>query len=155
MEHVQRKESRMRKIKERTFPGARTKEAAAYEEEHRILARRAAAEGMVLLKNDGQVLPLKPGTELALFGAGASRTIKGGTGSGNVNERKSVSIFEGLTAAGYVITNPEWVQEYEAMYQRAREQWKEEILRKSQADPEHFFDVYSTTPFYIIFKYYF
>lgn len=149
MEHVQRKESRMRKIKERTFPGVRTKEAAAYEEEHRILARRAAAEGMVLLKNDGQVLPLKPGTELALFGAGASRTIKGGTGSGNVNERKSVSIFEGLTAAGYVITNPEWVQEYEAMYQRAREQWKEEILRKSQADPEHFFDVYSTTPFYM------
>ena len=53
----------------------------------------AALEGIVLLENDG-CLPLKPG-KVALYGAGADRTIKGGTGSGEVNVRHAVSILEG------------------------------------------------------------
>jgi len=52
---------------------------------HTALSRRAAREGMVLLKNDG-ALPLDV-TKTALYGPGASRTVKGGTGSGEVNER--------------------------------------------------------------------
>ena len=60
--------------------------------ENRELARAAAREGIVLLKNDG-ALPVKPG-RIALYGAGASRTVKGGTGSGEVNERHTVTILE-------------------------------------------------------------
>lgn len=84
-----------------------------------------------------------------MFGAGAGRTIKGGTGSGNVNERDSVSIFDGFINAGYQITNPEWVQEFEKTYMEARYRWRDKILKKAEADPEHFFDAYAAEPFYM------
>ena len=50
------------------------------EEAGKEIAYQAAVEGIVLLENDG-CLPLKPG-KIALYGAGAKMTIKGGTGSG-------------------------------------------------------------------------
>ena len=52
--------------------------------EHLALARQAAREGMVLLKNDRRVLPVKQGTKLALFGKGVFDYVKGGGGSGDV-----------------------------------------------------------------------
>ena len=64
------------------------------EKENREVSYRAALEGIVLLENDG-TLPLSPG-KIALYGAGADMTIKGGTGSGEVNERRVVSVKEGL-----------------------------------------------------------
>ena len=77
----------MRTIKTRHFTGTTDNTVTKRELENRKVARKAAAEGMVLLKNEGQLLPLKEGTKVALYGVGASRTIKGGTGSGDVNER--------------------------------------------------------------------
>ena len=65
---------------------------------------------MVLLKNEGQLLPLKEGTKVALYGVGASRTIKGGTGSGDVNERETVSIYQGMKNAGFEITTEDWIK---------------------------------------------
>ena len=59
------------------------------EEAGKKLAYEAAVEGIVLLENDG-CLPVNPKInhgKLALYGAGAKMTIKGGTGSGEVNER--------------------------------------------------------------------
>ena len=46
------------------------------------LARQAAAEGIVLLKNDGNLLPLKNGTGVACFGRSQFNYYKSGTGSG-------------------------------------------------------------------------
>lgn len=138
-----------RTIKERKFYGTTSQEPQDYELPHRLLARRAAAEGMVLLKNENQILPLKAGTKIALFGAGAGKTIKGGTGSGDVNERESVSIYEGLKNAGYQITNPEWVQAYEKLYTGARLEWRDVILKKAGSGEMPFFDAYATTPFYM------
>ncbi|MCH5347392.1 MAG: glycoside hydrolase family 3 C-terminal domain-containing protein, partial [Muribaculaceae bacterium] len=67
------------------------------------LSRQIGAEGMVLLKNDANLLPLAPGSRVALFGTSAYQSIAGGTGSSNVNKRYVVDIDSGLIAAGYNI----------------------------------------------------
>lgn len=65
---------------------------------HEALARRTAAEAMVLLKNDG-VLPLtKAVRRPALFGVASYDLIAGGSGSGYVYKRHKVSTFQGLQA---------------------------------------------------------
>ena len=66
------------------------------------IAYEAACESIVLLKNDG-ALPLQA-KKIALYGGGASMTIKGGTGSGEVNERHCVTILEGLEDRGFTVT---------------------------------------------------
>ena len=98
---------------------ATTAAVQPHEEAHKALAYRAAAESIVLLENDG-VLPLKPG-KVALFGAGAELTVKGGTGSGEVNERHSVSIAEGLEKAGFTITSKPWLKAYRRRCREAKE----------------------------------
>ena len=96
-----------------------------------VLARRLAAEGMVLLKNDG-LLPLDPSTSLALFGGGAEKTVKGGTGSGDVNNRESISLWQGLMEAGVAVTSEDWLKDYDRRYVAARLQWKEKILEDAK-----------------------
>lgn len=71
---------------------ALTDAVTSLEESGKKLAYKAAVEGIVLLENDGS-LPLKAG-KIALYGAGAKKTIKGGTGSGEVNERHAVSVLK-------------------------------------------------------------
>ena len=61
-----------------------------------LLSEKAAEEGIVLLKNDKKILPLNISTKIGLYGAGAGKTVKGGTGSGDVNNRSNISIYQGL-----------------------------------------------------------
>ena len=75
--------------------GTRSAEVCQREKDHAVFAREAAEEGNVLLKNEG-LLPLKKDTKNALLGIGAEKTIKGGTGSGDVNNRESVAIYAGM-----------------------------------------------------------
>ena len=70
-------------IKKRGYYGTTTQDISAYELMHRKVSRKAAAEGIVLLKNDN-LLPLKERSSIALFGIGVSHMDKGGTGSGDV-----------------------------------------------------------------------
>ncbi len=114
------------------------------EKEHRLLARQAACEGIVLLKNNG-VLPLK-NQRIALFGVGARHTIKGGTGSGEVFERYSISIAEGLLAHGYHIENSAWLDEYDQELNKSKIEWQnliEEKMKKEepQIDACHLFSM--------------
>lgn len=68
---------------------------------HAILAREAASESMVLLKNETNVLPLEKGKRVAVYGVASYNTYIGGTGSGEVSTTYSVSIADGLNNAGY------------------------------------------------------
>ena len=70
---------------------------------HTKLAREAASESMVLLKNESNVLPLEKGKRIAVFGVASYNTYIGGTGSGEVNTTYSVSIADGLNNTGYML----------------------------------------------------
>ncbi|MBQ7229640.1 MAG: glycoside hydrolase family 3 C-terminal domain-containing protein [Oscillospiraceae bacterium] len=98
------------------------------EKENLQVAYRAACEGVVLLKNDG-ALPLKNKT-VALYGPGASMTIKGGTGSGEVNERHSVTILEGLKDRGFTIATEAWIADFERFYTEAEAAYKIEKRKR-------------------------
>ena len=63
---------------------------------HIELSKNAAKEGMVLLKNDRNVLPLAKGTRVALFGKGTFDYVKGGGGSGDVTVSYIRNLYEGL-----------------------------------------------------------
>ena len=90
-----------------------------YEKEHNEILRRCGAECAVLLRSNG-AFPLREPGDLALYGSGARRTIKGGTGSGEVNSRHFVTAEEGLDAAGFNITSKSWMISYENTYLAAR-----------------------------------
>ncbi len=99
------------------------------------VARYAATQGMVLFENRDQVLPLQNKT-IAMFGGGAVRTVRGGTGSGdpfngglsgggfwNVNQsdRYHINIMDAFLAAGYEITTEALLTEYAAGYDHQNE----------------------------------
>lgn len=128
-----------------THSGTRDPAPSPREQENAALARQAAAAGIVLLKNRG-VLPLNPGAPVALFGAGAGRTVKGGTGSGDVNNRASVSIWQGLKEAGVPLTSEDWLADCEARYTRAREDWRAQVLAAAE-QVDNPFDAYAARPF--------
>ncbi len=64
--------------------------------EHTLLSRQAAAEGMVLLKNENNALPLKKTEKVALFGKATIEYIKGGGGSGDVYVPYIKNIYDGV-----------------------------------------------------------
>ena len=65
-------------------------------DKHIALSREAACEGMVLLKNDENLLPFAKGTKLALFGKGTVDYVKGGGGSGDVTVSYTRCLLKGL-----------------------------------------------------------
>ena len=78
------------------------------ETQHQAQVRAIAGDCMVLLENDG-ALPLKEIGRIALYGNGARATVKGGTGSGDVYTRETVSVEEGLRQAGFTVTTGAWL----------------------------------------------
>ena len=95
--------------------------------------RRIAADGMVLLENNG-VLPLQNrGQLLAVFGNGVRRMVKGGTGSGDVNSRTVVNVEQGLEEAGFGIGTKRWLDRYDndcAEYGRQYMQSFQKVLQE-------------------------
>ena len=106
--------------------------------------RALAPQGMVLLENNG-FLPMegKPG-KIALYGSGARRTVKGGTGSGDVNSREVVNVEQSLEAAGYTIVTKDWIDRDCANEEALRADYFAMIHRKfeeiGRAAMGYFFD---------------
>ena len=86
------------------------------------LSREAATEGMVLLENNG-TLPIASSGKIALFGQGVYNTVKGGTGSGDVNQRDVTTVLEGFEQAGFEVTTGLFLENAQADYAEKLEAW--------------------------------
>ena len=86
--------------------------------DHKTAAKNIAAQGMVLMENKNNSLPIsaKKGAKVALFGQGVYNTIKGGTGSGAVNQRDNVTVQQGFENAGYDIVNADFVNQMHELW---------------------------------------
>lgn len=111
---------------------------------HAQTARKAAADGMVLLKNNNMPLPINKDQKITLFGNTQIETVKGGTGSGDVNAAYTISIADGLKSAGYQL-NQSVFQEYKTYIDTLRSQdqykikpspWGEDFGKLIPAIPE-------------------
>ncbi len=91
------------------------------EKENAALARQAAAEGVVLLKNDG-ALPLTGG-KVALYGLGVRHTNYGGSGSGETRPRTRISIEQGFITGGWIVPTQAWLDGCDEMYQTEYAVW--------------------------------
>ena len=72
---------------------------------HAEVTRRSATEGMVLLKNEGQVLPMGNKKTVAVFGITSYDFVAGGSGSGDVNKAYTIDLMQGLTKAGLTVNS--------------------------------------------------
>ena len=115
------------------YPGQTTPEVTERETRIRAVARKAAEEGIVLLENNG-VLPLKTGAKIALYGQGARYTIKGGTGSGDVNSRNTVTVDAGLREAGFRIVNNAYLDRFDEEYAKNLKKREAEVYRAAGDD---------------------
>ena len=103
----------------------------AYEKEHILRLRRHLAECTVLLKSNGD-FPLDGPCRSAAYGGGVRHTIKGGTGSGEVNSHFFVPVEQALEARGFTITTEGWLNDYDEVIADAREEFKREIKRRAR-----------------------
>ena len=72
---------------------------------HAAVARKAAEESIVLLKNDNNTLPMKGDEKVALYGITSVDFFGIGTGSGEVNTAHVANMQEAMTAAGFTLDN--------------------------------------------------
>ncbi|MDO4307517.1 MAG: glycoside hydrolase family 3 C-terminal domain-containing protein [Eubacteriales bacterium] len=102
--------------------------------EHLALAREAGREGMVLLKNENKVLPVKQEAEIALFGKGVFDYVKGGGGSGDVTVSHIRNLYDGLTMR----ENPAKIFEPLAEFYRenVEKQYREGAVPGMAVEPE-------------------
>lgn len=121
---------------------SKTPEVEEREVLHANLSRELAGECMVLLENDG-ALPFAA-KKVAIYGNGVRGTIKGGTGSGDVNTRSNVNIEQGFVNAGIEVASTAWLDRQEQRVKDAKAaylQWaKEEAAKKGVPEFSVMFD---------------
>ena len=74
--------------------------------------REVEGEGIVLLKNDNNILPLKEGSDVALVGVTILDPVYGGTGSGAVDANGAANYYDVMTQAGYNVVDKELLDYY-------------------------------------------
>lgn len=80
--------------------------------EHENIALQAATEGIVLLENKKNVLPVEAGTTINLFGKGIHQFRNGAVGAGKINPRYSINFTEAIRAEESLKLNEELVEFY-------------------------------------------
>ena len=105
-----------------------------YEKEHIGLLRDSLAECTLFLRQNG-AFPLEAPGKIAAYGNGVRHTIKGGTGSGEVNSRYFVNVEQGLRDAGFTITTGRWLDAFDGVEQIAQKDFIKEI--KARAKKKH------------------
>lgn len=99
-------------------------------------ARRIAGQTMVLLENKG-VLPLTVTDEpLAVYGSGVRRTVKGGTGSGDVNSRNVYNAEQGLEEAGITIASKAWLDRFDQICENHMQEHFQHFMALLQENPD-------------------
>ena len=104
-----------------------------YEKDNIERLRPYLAECTVLLKKNG-AFPLDGPCSVFAAGSGVRDTVKGGTGSGEVNSRYFVNIEQGLKYAGFTITNPFWPDLYNAFREKAHKEFVTGIRKKARKE---------------------
>ncbi|WP_342608403.1 glycoside hydrolase family 3 C-terminal domain-containing protein [Vibrio tritonius] len=87
-------------------------------DKHAIISRMAAEEGMILLKNQDNALPLQTKQSVAMFGIAQQLTQKGGTGSGDVHPDHLITITQGMSAEFNL--DQDLMEEYQSWYLKKR-----------------------------------
>lgn len=104
---------------------------------HAVVTRNAALEGMVLLKNAKNALPVSNKVKnVAVFGRTSYDFIAGGTGSGDVNHAYVVSLIEGLNNAGFTV-DPALKKAYEAYIPEAQAKMPKSTSQFAAFLPKH------------------
>ena len=98
--------------------------------------RSHLGECTVLLKKDGSFPLEKPGT-IAAYGSGVRHTVKGGTGSGEVNSRYFVTVEKGLLKAGFTIVNGGWLDEYDRIRENNKAAFYKNIKAKAKKEKKN------------------
>jgi beta-glucosidase-like glycosyl hydrolase len=129
------------------FSASKSPEISARETRNMERSRKIASQGMVLLKNNGVLPVTETGKRIALFGNGARRTVKGGTGSGDVNSRSVTSVEQGLEAAGFTVATKGWLDRYDEAVEAARKAYFADFAAVVKKDGQSAFMQLFNNPF--------
>eukprot|EP00833_Pecoramyces_ruminatium_P001261 jgi/Orpsp1_1/1175293/evm.model.c7180000053313.1 len=102
-----------------------------YEIDHINAIDKYLGECTVLLRKNGDFPFGEKVKEIYLYGNGVRKTIKGGTGSGDVNSRHFDTVEEAFTKAGFKIMTTDYLDAYDKIYADAKAEYK----KKLQSDP--------------------
>ena len=102
-----------------------------YEKEHLSKLRGGLGGCTVLLKKNG-AFPLSYPSSIAAYGSGVRNSVKGGTGSGEVNSRFFVNIEQGLTEAGFTVTTRNWLDAYDRERAKAKKRFRNQLKQEAR-----------------------
>lgn len=113
---------------------------------HMNRVRKIATEGMVLLENNG-VLPLPHIKNIAIYGNGARKTVKGGTGSGDVYTRTVTTVEQGLENANIIVTTKHLLNQYDHIHKEALTKYNTWVLEQASIQDTADFLIMFDNPF--------
>lgn len=108
-------------IMEGLFYGTHTRKQAKCVGNEKSCTCQGDCTGMCRIAEKRRNFPLSSPGKLAVFGNEVRNTVKGGTGSGDVNVRHFVTVEEGLRNAGFTITSASWLDGYDTFCEAGKE----------------------------------